>query len=56
VRDQNGVLTEFDVPGAGTGFLQGTTVYNIGPNGAVGGYYVDSNNTAHGFVRQPAGQ
>ena len=56
VRDRNGVLTEFDVPGAGTGPFQGTTVYNIAPNGAVAGYYLDSNNVFHGFVREPAGQ
>jgi hypothetical protein len=56
VRDRNGVLTEFDVPGAGTGLFQGTTVYNIAPNGAVAGYYLDSNNVFHGFVREPAGQ
>ena len=52
MRDRNGVLTEFDVPGAGTGLFQGTTAYNIAPNGAVAGYYVDSNNVFHGFVRE----
>jgi hypothetical protein len=52
VRDQHGVLTEFDVPGAGTGPFQGTTVYNIAPNGAVAGFYLDSNNVFHGFVRE----
>ena len=54
VRDKHGAIVEFDVPGAGTSPFQGTTVYNIAPNGAVAGYSVDSNNTAHGFVREPS--
>ena len=27
-------------------------VYNIAPNGAVAGFYLDSNNVFHGFVRE----
>ena len=46
-------ITTFDAPGGGTGPGQ---VWSIAPNGAVAGYYLDSNNVFHGFVREPAGQ
>jgi hypothetical protein len=52
VRDHNGRFVEFDVPGAGTGPGQGPLVYGIAPNGTVAGFYVDSGNMIHGFVRE----
>jgi N-acetylneuraminic acid mutarotase len=46
--------TTIDVPGAGTGALQGTAVTAIDPAGDVTGVYIDANNAIHGFVL-PAG-
>jgi hypothetical protein len=51
VRDPDGKITEFDAPGAGTGSGQGTFALNINPAGVVTGYYIDSSNLDHGFVR-----
>jgi hypothetical protein len=55
IRFQDGSITEFDVPGAGTGPRQGTMpeVFNL--KGLVSGPYIDSNNVAHGFLRFPYG-
>src|SRR5215471_11133919 len=39
VRDENGVLTTFDVPGAGTGPGQGTQSFAIRPSGEITGFY-----------------
>jgi hypothetical protein len=55
VRDRHGAIVEFDVPGAGTGPFQGPNVYSISPNGAVAGFYFDSDYAVHGFVRESAG-
>jgi hypothetical protein len=50
---RDGVITTFDVPGAGTGVNHGT--YAGGMNGYAGvtGWYIDGNNAYHGFVRTP---
>ena len=59
VRDANGAITTFDVPGAGTGAFQGTLVF--GPSGAISaagtilGNYIDASYAVHGFVRAPNG-
>lgn len=45
----------FDVPWAGTGSGQGTTPSCINPVGQVAGWYVDSSNVNHGFLRSPDG-
>jgi hypothetical protein len=45
----------FDAPDAGTGTLQGTLPGNINATGLITGYYVDSSNVNHGFVRAPGG-
>jgi hypothetical protein len=55
VRDRHGAIVEFDVPGSGTGPGQGPNVYSIAPNGTVAGFYLDSANVIHGFVRQAHG-
>src|SRR4029077_3508785 len=51
-------ITPFDVPGAGTGYGQGTFPAAINPAGAITGYYVitdtNGNYIAHGFLRAPA--
>jgi hypothetical protein len=52
VRNRHGGIVEFDVPGAGTGPGQGPNVYSIASNGALTGFYFDSVNAVHGFVRE----
>ncbi len=54
VRGANGVITSFDVPGAGTGTLQGTGGLGINTAGNITGSYLDAGNVAHGFVASGA--
>ncbi len=49
-------IITFDAPGAGTGPYQGTEAIEINPEGAITGFYFDSNNVAHGFLREPYGK
>ena len=60
VRNAEGNLKTFDVPGAGTGSYQGTGCpgCNLGLNqlGAIAGIYSDANSVNHGFVRSPDGK
>ena len=42
VRDENGVITTFDAPGAGTANEQGTQSFAISPNGEITGFYFDN--------------
>ena len=44
-------ITTFDVPGAGTGFGQGTFPTAINPAGVITGYYLDAGSIPHGFLR-----
>ena len=53
VRTSDGTITTFDVPGAGTGFNQGTAPLGITPGGVIMGLYIDPNYGYHGFVRIP---
>jgi len=53
VRDVDGTLTTFDVPGAGTGLLQGTVPLGIAASDETMGFYTDTNNVNHGFLRIP---
>jgi len=57
LRLPGGSITTFDVPSAGTapGQGQGTYPQSINVFGAVTGYYLDSNNVYHGFLRSPDG-
>jgi hypothetical protein len=62
MRSSGGTFTAIDAPDAGTGaFPQGTFPgsesgpYTINPAGAITGWYVDSSNVQHGFVRTPDG-
>jgi hypothetical protein len=48
-------FTVFDVPGAGTGMLQGTIPLGINAAGDVTGFYVVAPNVAHGFMRASDG-
>jgi hypothetical protein len=50
LRDRNGVITTFDVPGSGTGFQQGTYGGGFTPSGTIMGNYVDADNLSHGFL------
>ena len=52
VRAADGTITEFDVPGAGTGAFQGTYPFQNNSADAITGYYIDSSNVFHGFVRK----
>ena len=44
-----------DVPGAGTGWAQGTLTTGINPSGVIVGSYIDSNGAHHGYVRTAQG-
>ncbi len=48
-------LIEFDAPGAGPGQNQGTVGTYIAADGAIAGYYIDSNYILHGFLRNADG-
>jgi hypothetical protein len=50
LRARDGTVTTFDVPGAGTGFNQGTAPLGINPAGVIMGLYIDANNGHHGFL------
>jgi hypothetical protein len=54
LRDPNGTLTMLDVPGAGSGFNQGTAPLGIIPSGVVMGLYIDANDVTHGFFFLPS--
>jgi hypothetical protein len=60
VRNAEGKLKVFDVPGAGTGSYQGTGCpgCNLGLNqfGAIAGIYSDANSVNHGYLRSPNGK
>jgi hypothetical protein len=50
-NERKTAIITFDAPGAGTGASQGTQAFAISPNGTITGFYFDSNNVAHGYVR-----
>jgi len=50
VRDPNGTITTFNVPGSSA-----TTAFSINDEGAITGYYFASPGVAHGYVRDPEG-
>lgn len=55
VRAANGTVSTIDVPGAGTGFFQGTVANAINQAGVITGSSVDANYGQHGFVRAANG-
>jgi hypothetical protein len=58
LRSPSGAFTSFDAPNAGTGPYQGTMATlesGLNPLGALIGWYYDSSNVGHGYVRQPGG-
>lgn len=56
VREPDGAITVFSVPGAGTGAGQGTETSCINSEGVIVGYYIDPSGVNHGFLRAPRGQ
>lgn len=48
-------FTPFNAPDGGTGSDQGTVGVAINTSGAITGYYIDSNNNHHGYVRSANG-
>jgi hypothetical protein len=48
-------FTTIDVPGAGTGVLEGTIGFSINANGDIAGIYLVGGNVAHGFLRAADG-
>jgi len=63
LRSPGGGMTTYDVPGSGTGPCQGTdgacyvpAFGGINPAGMITGFYVDSNNVFHGFLRTARGE
>jgi hypothetical protein len=48
-------IVTFEIPGAGTGALQGTVGLGMNSAGAITGLYTDSNNLNHGYVRAADG-
>ena len=49
-------ITKFNVPGAGKSAYQGTVGVGIVTGGSITGWYVDSNNGYHGYLRTPQGR
>jgi hypothetical protein len=52
-RTPGGNLSAIQVPGAGTGYAQGTFAWDINASGEISGTYIDGNYVSHGFVRSP---
>lgn len=56
LRNPDGTIIPFDVPGAGSGLDQGTVAADINPAGQIVGFYVDGTpeqRRFHGFLRNP---
>ena len=52
VRDHDGTITSFDVPGEGTGSGQGVNAaYSINPRREITGFYTDDGYVYHGYLR-----
>ena len=56
LRAPDGTISTFDVPGAGTGTYQGTTVNGINELAEIPGTYFDANNVPHGYLRYADGK
>lgn len=51
IRYPDGTVSHFDAPGAGSGAGQGTFVQWMDEDGDITGYYADTNDVYHGFLR-----
>ena len=56
LRTAKGNVSTFDVPGGGTGAIQGTVATSLNSERAVAGFYLDANSAFHGFLRSPLGK
>ena len=56
LRAPEGTLIKYEVPGAGTGYRQGTVGGSINLAAVIAGYWVDDNHIFHGYVREPNGK
>lgn len=56
LRTAKGTVTTFDVPGGGTGPIQGTVPLSLNPERALTGFYLDGNSAFHGFLRSHGGK
>jgi len=56
LRTARGNVSTFDVPGGGTGAIQGTVGTGLNPERQVTGFYLDGNSAFHGFLRSPRGK
>ena len=55
MRFSQGTLITLDEPEAGNNSGQGTLAGSINSGGQISGYYLDSNDVYHAFVRAPNG-
>ena len=57
LRKTDGSILVFDAPGADTneGDFNGTFPAGGNDAGLIAGYYIDTNNVSHGFLRSPNG-
>jgi len=53
LRNPDGAITTFDVPGVGGSF--GSTGQSMNEHGTIVGSYTDTNDRIHGFLRDPKG-
>ena len=61
LRSSDGVFTQIDATGAGTGVGQGTGCFSdcavgLNASGMIMGTYIDASNVFHGFLRSAAGE
>jgi len=54
LRNSDGTITTFDVPGVGGSF--GSTGQSMNEQGTIVGSYTDPNDRVHGFLRDPKGR
>lgn len=53
LRSRHGGITKLNVPGEGKSAGQGTLAVGNNAEGAITGWFIDSNSVAHGFVWNP---
>ncbi|HEY2445166.1 MAG TPA: hypothetical protein VGI20_05445 [Rhizomicrobium sp.] len=54
-RARDGTIAQFDAPGAGTAYVQGTFAFDTNRTGTISGQYIDANNVYHGYLRAADG-
>lgn len=56
LRSAQGIVIDIEVPGGGSGAIQGTVPTTLNTQGAVAGFYLDGGSVLHGFLRSPRGK